>query len=108
MTMPALAQYVINLKSAIPLWDLEETAKRILPCLDETLRFEINADSAWVSKRDHTARVDVLRQIKRDLESLIQEMDRHFVAMEKARAKDGITKDDLEETLKKNLRLVEW
>jgi len=70
VTIPALGQFVIDLKEAVSINRLAELSKRIMPLLDDVIDSELN-DPKWSRRGDDISRISVLRRIKIKLKKII-------------------------------------
>jgi len=70
-TIPALGQFVLDLRKAMPSSYLVELIEIILPLLEDTMEYEINREPRWENEGEDVDRVSVLKSLRMRLKEFV-------------------------------------
>lgn len=105
-TIPALGQFVLDLRKAMPSSYLVELIEIILPLLEDTMEYEINREPRWENKGEDVDRVSVLKSLRMRLKEFVarfevENMSTQLRIDRALRHGDQVTGKELEETIER-------
>ena len=96
LTIPALCQFVIDLTPAVPQPFISRMIERLMPLLENTMRYECDQEMPWGELGESLDRFSVLRNIKVKMQA-----EQDLISRIPIRRIERITKKDLEKTLER-------